>query len=241
MPHMIRRAALSAALVLTSVLLALVVVAPSASAATSFTWRGLGDGHSWTDPKNWTPLAVPGDGDSVLIQSYNDNMCHAHVDAVPDGLDLADLTVDETAYLGNVNSPCLTSLDGGSITVEGNFAFHAGTIDTPITLSPTAQGVITPNVVVDTTHIGGPFTVQGALTLAGDSGARNLSLSGSPGLTVAAGGTLTSQGDNVVSANCCTDAAQLTDNGTMALTGGTLDMQSVELHQNAALTTDAAS
>ncbi|MHA3702999.1 hypothetical protein ACXR2U_12545 [Jatrophihabitans sp. YIM 134969] len=214
----------------------LVAAPPAVAAGTAYTWRGLGDIESWNDPRNWTPIGVPGNGDSATILAYNDNICHAHVTGVPSGLTLTDLTVDEHAYLGHADSACLTSLDGGSITVTHAFSFHAGTIDTPVTLAAGATGAVTPGVVVDTTHFGGPVTVDGVLTLAGNTAPRDLSLTGSPGVTVDAGGTLATSGNNDVSADCCDSVAHVTNHGTVQIARGTLALDAVALDQDALLT-----
>ena len=42
------------------------MAAAPARAAVAYTWVG-GHGSTWTDERNWSPLGVPGDGDSVTV------------------------------------------------------------------------------------------------------------------------------------------------------------------------------
>src|SRR5262249_8480067 len=51
---------------------------------TSYRWIGAadnsgGDNHSWTDPNNWLPKGVPGNGDSVFISQPGGGYCSAYV------------------------------------------------------------------------------------------------------------------------------------------------------------------
>lgn len=208
-----------------------------AVSGTTYTWTGGGDDTSWADGANWSPEGVPGVGDAAVVQAPEDAKCHAHVTAVPVGTEVADLTVDEHLYGGDPDSPCLTSIDGGSITVDHALVFHAGTIGSAVTVAAGATATVTPGAAHDTTHFStGGVSVDGALVLAANTGVEYLSLTGGPGITVDAGGTVTAQGDNRLYADCCLNPAHVANHGTVQLGSGTLTLDSVELDQDALLT-----
>ena len=56
--------------VIRSILLSLLLALPGATArAASVQWSGQGDGFSWNDAANWTPVGIPGTSDDVSISS----------------------------------------------------------------------------------------------------------------------------------------------------------------------------
>ena len=204
-----------------------VLAAPAFASATAYTWIGAdpelahpGDGHSWGDAANWTPQGVPGDGDSVSIAEPSSN-CSAHVDGIP-AVTLANLAVGATK--------CGTTLVGQGIVVTGTFDWNGGEIDTPLTLD--GQGTITgTNSHLNVLHA--DLSVAGALTLTGlvDSGASNkggLRIDDPHMLTVGAGATLTSQGDNAVQyLDCCGAPARIVDAGNVVLANGSLTLHGI--------------
>jgi len=118
----------------------LLAALPSPTIATpagghSFSWVGSrinhdADNHSWTDPRNWSPEGVPGDGDVASIVSPQTEPCDVHVDTVPQGLELANLLLSTSTTKG-----CHASLSGGSITVLSTMEWTGGTLDTPVVMS----------------------------------------------------------------------------------------------------------
>ncbi len=133
----------------------------------TLTWVGSSidhnaDNHSWTDPRNWSPEGVPGDGDAVNIVSPKTVPCDVHVDTVPQGVDLANLLLSTSTTTG-----CSASLKGGSITVLSTMEWTGGTLDTPVVMSPGSELLIGDEPVHVIERLRQPLTVLGAgLTLA---------------------------------------------------------------------------
>src|SRR5215471_4989762 len=88
----------------TGVLTAALLMPTAASASSSQTWTGGGDGTSWSDGMNWASHSVPANGDSVTIPAVN-FPARTVVSGMPTGTQLQDLTMTDA------------SLSGGDVTV----------------------------------------------------------------------------------------------------------------------------
>jgi hypothetical protein len=197
---------------------------------TTYTWVGStqdhdADNHSWTDARNWSPLGVPGDGDSVSIAPPDGTHCVAHVDAVPTAT-LQDFSL-------SVAGQCGASVNGGALTIDGTFTWDTGVVNTPMTLAAGSTALVTglasdnPRKVLEQ-----PLTVQGTLNLTDAL----VQIAAPTQLTIAPGGTLRSSGSSVFTPTaCCVNPAHVVNNGTLNVLGGTLTAQGVQLDQNAAL------
>src|SRR3954447_1533732 len=138
------RRSLLLAVPVAAALAALFAATPAFATGASYTWIGGafssgGDNHSWTDPKNWSPSGVPGQGDSASIDSPAASHCTAHVDAVPT-VTLANLSISQNP------DPCGVSINGAGSTalaVTGTFTWNGGAINgVPITLDAGSSGTI---------------------------------------------------------------------------------------------------
>lgn len=231
-----RRSMLS--LVAAAALAAAFAVAPSADATTgtSYVWSGGstgGDNTSWSDANNWTPGGVPGDGDSVSIDSPDASHQTAHVTAVP--------TVTLVAFSISQNPNRLgVSITGGAITVSGSFTWNGGVISTPVTLEASSVATISgSNSRLD--ELAANLTVAGSITLSGltgsgasDTGA--LRIDDPHTVTVEAGATLTSAGPNNVTEHaCCVTPAKVINHGTVTADSGDLTVSGVEFDQHGTL------
>ena len=94
----------------TGVLTAALLAPAAASASSSQTWTGGGDGTSWSDAMNWASSSVPQNGDSVTIPAVR-FPARTVVTGVPGGTQLQDLTMTDA------------SLSSGDVTVAGNFSW----------------------------------------------------------------------------------------------------------------------
>jgi hypothetical protein len=177
------------------------ILAPmAASASSSQTWTGLGDGSSWGDPQNWASHSVPQNGDSVTI-APTPTQARPVVSQVPGGTQLQDLTLTDT------------SLSGGDITVMGNFSWSVSTWFNALATPLTVQG--------DASFSGAgeqdsqaPMTFEGNTDIAGP-GLLSIQDSG-PAITNS--GTLTIEPGAVVRADaCCTSPDQFINTGTVAV------------------------
>lgn len=80
------------------------------STAAQTTWDGGGDGSSWGDPDNWNPDMVPDDLTDVLLDGG------------------VSITIDVTAAVRDLTLDGATLSGPGALTVEGTFAWGAGTV-----------------------------------------------------------------------------------------------------------------
>jgi hypothetical protein len=211
---------------------------PAFASGASYVWVGNsnnsgGDNHSWTDPLNWFPSGVPGNGDSVSIAAPAPNDCSAHVDNVPTAT-LAGLSIAQSPAL------CGVSINGGNLTVTGTFGWDGGVIATPITLSSGAAGVIHgSNSRLN--ELSANMDVAGTLTLSGvtGSGASNsgaMRIDAPNVLHILAGGSLASSGTNDITfLSCCLNPAKIVNDGTIAVSGGDFNVDAVEVDQNGTL------
>lgn len=207
--------------------------APAASAAVAYTWVGSSvdpsaDNHSWSDPRNWQPTGVPGDGDSVSISAPNPTHCVAHVDGVP-AVTLADFSL--------VDNRCGSNVHGGPITVTGTLTWDGGSLDAPTTIAAGSHGTILGTSQKQNGLVRN-LDVAGTLALDGVTGKAALLISNPSVLHVLPGGTLRSTGTNTVTfLSCCVNPARVTNDGTLAVDGGTLEVDAVALDQDGALVT----
>lgn len=222
------------ALAVAAAFVTLLPAAPAHAAGTRFTWVGssqdpTADNHSWTDARNWSPQGVPGNGDSVSIAQPNGSHCTAHVDNVPT-VTLTDLTLRQTPDL------CGTSINGGQLTVTGTFTWDGGALASPTTLAAGSVGTI--NGTNDRQNgLAQDLDVAGSLSLTGVTGRAALLISNPSVLHVLPGGTLTSVGDNLVTfLSCCNNPARVTNDGTVAVDGGTFEVDAVAFDQDGTLT-----
>ncbi|GAA3824276.1 hypothetical protein [Nocardioides panacisoli] len=225
-----------------AVMAAFVALLPApahAAGGTSYTWIGssqdpAADNHSWTDARNWSPNGVPGNGDSVSIAQPNGTHCTAHVDDVPT-VTLAGFRLLQTPDL------CGTSINGGQITVTGTFTWDGGVLNTATTVAAGAAGTIGGtngelDVLSQNLDVGGTLGLSGlpgTSTTPGDPGTPALRIVNPFVLHVLPGGTLTSTGDNKVNfLSCCNNPARITNEGTVAVDGGTFEVDAVAFDQD---------
>ncbi|HEX7738574.1 MAG TPA: hypothetical protein VF426_02870 [Marmoricola sp.] len=221
-----------------AVIAALVVVlpAPLAHAATTYTWTqgydGAGDpvpgaDHvSWSDPDNWSPSGVPGAGDSVLLTSAHgyDGTHRTTTLTVPAHTSLTDLTISEVP-------DATVYLQGEPLTVTGSFDWTGGRIHTPVTIA--GSGRVGPGTA---TYLGtsdavryGMLDVTGTLLLDGIGAGDGARLTVAPdpggdldGIRVAKGAVLRARGTNLVAGTgCCVDPANIVVGGRLDVTGRT--------------------
>jgi hypothetical protein len=217
------------------------VAAPAHATETSYKWIGSsgnsgGDNHSWSDPNNWSPNGVPGDGDSATIASPDPNHCTAALNNIPT-VTLAALSITQDPTLCSVS---ITGDGTNSLTVTGAFTWDGGAIALPVTLAPGSTGTITGN-----DHrlngLAADLTVAGSLTMAGLTGTgaddASLRITNPFHLHVRAGGTLTSAGDNNIEyLSCCNNPAKIVNDGILEVDGGDLTVNAVEVDQRGTLT-----
>jgi hypothetical protein len=130
---------------------------------TTFVWvasADQGDGHSWSDPRNWEPHGVPGDGDSVSMAALPGITCTSDIDGVPSALQLQDLEVVSF-------SRCHLELHDGAITVSRSLNWAGAVLDAPVTLGPLAAGTVVGNGEVGTPTLNGNLDLQGSLEVLG--------------------------------------------------------------------------
>src|SRR5215469_474933 len=179
---------------------ALVLAPTVASASSSQTWTGGGDGSSWGDAQNWAGMSVPENGDSVIIPAVN-SPARTVVTGVPAGTRLQDLTMTDA------------SLSGGDVTVVGDFSWSVSQgfeiLGSPLTVDGDASiGGAGEQDVQD------PMTFDGNTDIAGP-GLLSIQDSG-PAITNS--GTLTLEPNAVVRASvCCVSPDEFINNGTVAV------------------------
>jgi len=211
----------------------LLPVSTAGAVGTAYSWVGgsvdpHADNHSWTDPLNWQPNGVPGDGDSVSVAAPLPAICAAHVDHVP-AVTLAAFSLVEQS------NACSVSVSGGAITVLGAFSWPSGTLDAPVTIAAGATASFTGGqgrLKIATADI----TVAGSATMVGASGAEAVRLVNPHILHVVPGGTLNAVGSNDISFGaCCVSPARVVNDGTLQVTGGQLRITAVQFDQRARL------
>lgn len=223
-----------AVLMTVALVIAALMAAPArAAGGTSYTWVGNSvtagaDNHSWSDQRNWDPVGVPGDGDSVTIEQPGPGDCFAHVDAVPT-VSLVDFTLLQNPGL------CTTSVTGGAITVTGTFTWNGAELATPTTVSST--GTISGSNGEQGT-LAADLDVTGAISLTSLTGPGALTLDAGKTLTIEPGASLESSGTNDIGGSaCCTTPAKIHNLGTIAVDGGTLSLSAAQLDQWATVAT----
>src|SRR4051794_35964766 len=141
------------ALVLAIMGLSLVIAAPPASAASSFTWSGKGDHQSWGDAQNWSPPDVPVDGDSVSIAQTPGGPANV---TVPSSISLSGLTLGTGGRLF-----------GGTMSVTDTFDWTGGDINIPFTLESGSTGVVSGLAIKSLLGPSGRIDNAGDLTVDG--------------------------------------------------------------------------
>ena len=219
------------------------VAEPAHASGTSYTWIGSsansgGDNHSWTDSKNWSPGGVPGTGDSVTIHSPDASHCTAHVDNIPT-VSLAGLSITQDPTLCGVSMT--PASDANVVTVTGSFNWNGGAISTQLDLAAGSVGAISGSSG-PLNDLAASVTVAGSLTLnglTGSSGASNspvLRIDDPQTVTIAAGGTLTSNGlNNIFPLACCVTPAKIVNHGTINVDTADLTVSGVEVDQEGTL------
>jgi hypothetical protein len=197
----------------TGVLAAALIAPTAASASSSQTWTGGGDGTSWSDGMNWASDSVPQNGDSVTIPAVN-FPARTVVTGMPGGTQLQDLTMTDA------------SLSGGDVTVAGDFSWS---------VSQGFEVISSPLTVAGDASIGGageaesqaPMTFDGTAEL---NGPGLLSIQDS-GPAITNNGTLTVAPNAVVQASvCCVTPDVLLNNGTVSLASGTANIAFMEFN-----------
>jgi hypothetical protein len=198
----------------TGVLTAALLVPAAASASSSQTWTGGGDGTSWSDAMNWASNSVPQDGDSVTIPAVN-FPARTVVTGVPGGTQLQDLTMTDA------------SLSGGDVTVAGDFSWSVSqgfeVLGSPLT------------VAGDASFSGaGEAESQAPMTFDGTAefnGPGLLSIQDS-GPAITNNGTLTVAPGAVAQGSvCCVTPDVFLNNGTVAMTAaGTGNLANMEFN-----------
>ncbi len=213
-------------------LLALGTATPAAHAVTStaYTWVGSsqdppGDNHSWTDPLNWSPNGVPGDGDSVSIAPPDSEDCVADVDNVP--------TVALQDFSFSIAGQCGANINGGGpITVMGTMTWDSGRINAPLVLAAGATANVDDGLEQDAPELANDMTVDGGLNLSGD-----LWMEGPTQLIIAPTGTMVASAQ-IRHSDCCMNQAKLVDDGSLTVSDGGLFMEDVEFDQSGAVELD---
>jgi hypothetical protein len=198
----------------TGVLTAALLVPAAASAASSQTWTGGGDGTTWGDPMNWASHSVPQNGDSVTIPGVR-FPARTVVTGMPSGTQLQDLTMTDV------------SLSGGDVTVAGNFSWSVSQgfeiLGSPLTVEGDAsiggageQDVSQPMTFDGTAEFNGPGLIS--IQDAGPAITNNGVLTVAPG-AVARGSV------------CCVNPDVVRNNGTVAMTAaGTGNLANMEFN-----------
>lgn len=161
--------------------------APAAGVSgTSFTWVGSapnqGDGRSWTDPRNWDPQGVPGDGDFVFTKATRKGTCTVDINRMPAAVQVKQFSLSSTAG-------CHAELHGGQITVTSALTWSGGTLDTALVIAPTAAEVVIYNHGPAHSEMDQDLTVQGILGVR-TTADNPLRFGGHADLHVASGGVL---------------------------------------------------
>jgi hypothetical protein len=198
---------------------ALVVVAPHpASAATTYTWKGDGDAHSWGQEKNWDPEGTPQDGDSVVIGT-------TQLTDSPHIIGAPTISLESFSMSGGaVNGPFLESSSATITTKTLNWT--QGTIAASIVVTTGGQmlafGVdspkIPPTLSNGSTAPGAPpVSFINSASMA-QSGTFRLSCGQGCPSVVNDGNWFAGPG-TIASSNCCTSPAVFANHGSINLAG----------------------
>jgi hypothetical protein len=198
----------------TGVLAADLLAPAAASASSSQTWTGGGDGTSWSDAMNWASNSVPSNGDSVTIPAVR-FPARTVVTGMPGGTQLQDLTMTDA------------SLSGGDVMVAGNFSWSVSqgfevlgsplTVEGDASFSGAGEAESTQPMTFDGTA---EFNGPGLLSIqdAGPAITNNGTLTVAPG-AVAQGSV------------CCVNPDVFLNNGTVAMTAaGTGNLANMEFN-----------
>ena len=198
----------------TGVLTAALLVPTAASASSSQTWTGGGDGSSWSDAMNWASNSVPQNGDSVTIPAVR-FPARTVVNGMPGGTQLQDLTMTDA------------SLSGGDVTVAGDFSWSVSqgfeilasplTVEGDASFSGAGQADVQDPMTFDgTAEFNGPGLMS--IQDAGPAITNNGTLTVAPGAV--AGGSV-----------CCVNPDVFLNNGTVAMTSpGTGNLADMEFN-----------
>ncbi|MBL7978896.1 MAG: tandem-95 repeat protein [Bacteroidetes Order II. Incertae sedis bacterium] len=110
------------------------VIPPPLSAQTSYTWTGK-SGSAWGNPENWSPIGVPKEGDSAILDLQKGNI-NVHV-GENDFVSLNELTVNSPAILLTTTSSVQVqklrfqngTIQGGFYSVGDGFIWNGGKLD----------------------------------------------------------------------------------------------------------------
>src|SRR6185312_9732578 len=153
--RLFRQTVLLIVLTLAAVAILSIFTSGRAHASTSYNWVRKGQEHTnWTNPQNWNPNGVPGQGDDVTITSSQD-------DSAP------HVTVPPSTTVDSLNLGINSSLNGGSLTITSSFDWTGnGSIGTSITV-PIGGTVNISGTNQELIGEGVTFTLQGTTTVSG--------------------------------------------------------------------------
>jgi hypothetical protein len=202
----------------TLVALGLVLFLPPqlASAATTYEWKGQGDGHAWGDEKNWAPNGNPQDGDSIIVSG---NWVITGVPSI--SLETFSLTGNEMP--GN-SGPVLIGANSTITTKVLNWSGR-GRLAASLVVNRLGQlsNITAPGPILDNsaTALGNPpvtFTNNGLVTQTGTFG---LTPGPGSGARIVNEGTWNAVGETTISSgSCCLASTATIDNhGTISVAG----------------------
>lgn len=184
----------------------------SASALTPVIWTGGGGDGLWGTPANWSTLAVPGTGDSVVINpgapvtvTVNTTATAAFLNigtVVGNGaktLALASTTLTLTAggvvgSDGVVNLAAGTLTGGGTLQLDGAFNWTGGTLSGAGVVQVGTSGAMTVSGTAAKSLNSRKIQTQGIVSWAGDG---NINSGGGAELRVQPGGTFAVNGNGL--------------------------------------------
>jgi hypothetical protein len=212
------RTALTTVVTTTLVALGLVLFLPPqlASAATTYEWKGQGDGHAWGDEKNWAPNGNPQDGDSIIVSG---NWLITGVPSI--SLETFSLTGNEMP--GN-SGPVLIGANSTITTKVLNWSGR-GRLAASLVVNRLGQlsNITAPGPILDNsaTALGNPpvtFTNNGLVTQTGTFG---LTPGPGSGARIVNEGTWSAVGETTISSgSCCLSSTATIDNhGTISVAG----------------------
>ncbi len=180
-------------------------------------WTGLGDGVSWSDPKNWSTDALPGAGDDVTINptvAPNTTLTITHASGA-----------DTINSLNSPNSQVNLNLSGGSLVTSANSTI-AGSITNSASLEVAGGSLELSGGVTST---GGTFISDARAVLSLES---EVSLDGASSVSGAGevdffGDVVTMAGLYNVTGQTVIDANQVDFSGTVESVGATLSVDGV--------------
>jgi hypothetical protein len=179
----------------------------AAGQAVGQAYRYVGSGRDqqlWTDPANWSPAGVPGDGDTVTVARRPSGPSEL---IVPRPIALGGLVVGEGGRIR-----------GDSVAVTGRMTWSGGDVMTPLRIAagagaevvgPDDKTLYPPGLTnAGTIVVRGP----GRLRLWGDADVTNAGLFQLEATTAAPAVTVTSS-------RCCVSPSAFVNTGTLAVTG----------------------